>query len=719
MSWKRLVLLSLLVLLVVAFFAAGGPRYTSLPAVKAGLADWQNWRAAHPWLATGGFFVLYVAMVALSLPGAAVATLAAGALFGVAAGMVIVSFASSVGALLAFLASRYLFRDVVQRRFGQRLSAIDAGIRRDGAFYLFTLRLVPVFPFFLINLLMGLTAMRAWTFYWVSQLGMLPGTLVYVNAGTQLAQLESLSGIVSPSLLGAFALLGAFPWIARGSVDMARRRRLYARWSRPRHFDRNLIVIGAGAAGLVAAYVAAAVRAKVTLIEANAMGGDCLNYGCVPSKALIASAKLAHQMRTAEQYGLAPTDPVFSFRAVMQRVQEVIRRIAPHDSIERYTQLGVDVRLGHAHLVDPWTVEITSTDGRKERLTARSIVLATGARPFVPPLPGIEEVDYLTAETVWTRFAERDTAPERLVVLGGGPMGCELAQAFARLGSHVVLVEMAPRLMIREDEEVSAFVLERLEADGVTVLTGHQAVRCLREGGEKVLLVRGPSGEQRLGFDELLVAVGRQARLEGYGLEELGIETERTIVTNDYLETLYPNIFAAGDATGPYQFTHMASHQAWYAAVNALFGGLKKFKVDYSVVPWVTFVDPEVARVGFNEQEARERSIPYEVTRYEIGDLDRAITDGRAEGFLKVLTVPGKDRILGVTIVAAHASELLAEWVLAMKHGLGLNKILSTIHAYPSWVEANKYAAGEWRRAHAPERLLAWVARYHDWMRRA
>lgn len=719
MNIKKLLLLAFLATVLGAFFALGGPEYLSLPAVKAGLADWKSWRASHPWLATGGFFALYVAMAALSLPGAAVCTLAAGALFGLAWGTLIVSFASSMGALLAFLASRYLLRGAVQRRFGERLSIIDDGIRRDGALYLFTLRLVPVFPFFLINLLMGLTAMRAWTFYWVSQTGMLAGTVVYVNAGMALAELESLSGILSPSLLGAFALLGVFPWLARSSAETVKRRRLYARWLRPKHYDRNLIVIGAGAAGLVAAYVASAVKAKVTLVEANAMGGDCLNYGCVPSKALIASAKLAHQMRNADRYGLVPAEPRFRFGTVMQRVRQVMQTIAPHDSVERYTELGVDVRLGRARLLDPWTVEITSADGHLERLTARSIVLATGARSFVPPLRGLAEVGYLTAETLWTDLAHRDTPPNRLIVLGGGPMGCELAQAFARLGSNVVQVEMAARLMLREDEEVSAFVRSRLETEGVTVLTGHRAVRCERSEAGKVLVVNGPSGERRLLFDDILVAVGRQPRLEGYGLEELGIETTRTIATNDYLETLYPNIFAAGDVVGPYQFTHMAGHQAWYAAVNALFGRFKKFKVDYSVIPWVTFVDPEVARVGLNEQEARERAIPHEVTRYTIDDLDRAIVDGQAEGFIKVLTPPGKDRILGVTIVAAHASELLAEWVLAIKHGLGLNKILRTIHAYPSWVEANKYVAGEWRRTHAPERLLAWVARYHDFMRGA
>jgi pyruvate/2-oxoglutarate dehydrogenase complex dihydrolipoamide dehydrogenase (E3) component len=304
-----------------------------------------------------------------------------------------------------------------------------------------------------------------------------------------------------------------------------------------------------------------------------------------------------------------------------------------------------------------------------------------------------------------------------MVVLGGGPIGCELAQAFARLGVKVTQIEMGARLLAREDEDVSKLAADALSRDGVEVLTDHKALRCEREGEHKVIVALHAGREQRIAFDELICAVGRFARLKGYGLEDLGIETQRTVVTNEYLETLYPNIYAAGDVAGPYQFTHTAAHQAWYAAVNALFGRFKKFKVDYSVIPWTTFIDPEVARVGLNEQEAKEKGIAYEVTRYGLDDLDRAIADGAAHGFIKVLTEPGRDRVLGVTIVGEHAGDLLAEFVLAMKHGLGLNKILSTIHAYPTWAEANKYAAGEWKRAHAPQRVLAWLERFHAWQR--
>lgn len=714
---KKIGLLVLIAILAAGFFYFDLHQLLTLQGLKSGLAQFEVWRAESPLLVGGAFLLLYVIVTALSLPGAVIMTLAAGALFGLGWGLLIVSFASSIGATLAFLVSRYLLQDMVQKRFGDRLKAINEGVEKEGAFYLFTLRLVPVFPFFLINLLMGLTNIRAVTFYWVSQVGMLAGTFVFVNAGTQLGQLESLSGILSPSLLLSFVLLGVFPLIAKKLLNVIKARRVYAGFTKPKTFDRNLIVIGAGAGGLVSAYIAAAVKAKVTLIEANKMGGDCLNYGCIPSKALIKSAKMAQQMRHAENYGLDSSEPTFSFKKVMARVHDVISKIEPHDSVERYTNLGVNVVQGYAQLIDPWTVEIKLKDGGTQRLTARSIVLATGARPFVPDLPGLNDVGYYTSDNLWEEFAKFDEAPKRLVVLGGGPIGSELAQSFARLGSKVTQVERATRIMAREDEEVSELVQESMRSDGVTILTSHNAIRCEKEGDVKRLIVEKDGVESVIEFDALLCAVGRQARLEGYGLENLGVETKRTIVTNDYLETLYPNIFAVGDVAGPYQFTHVAAHQAWFAAVNALFGTFKKFRADYRVIPWATFVDPEVARVGLSEQDAKEQGIAYEMVRYGLDDLDRAIAESATKGFVKVLTVPGKDKILGVTIVGEHSGELLAEFVLAMKHGLGLNKILGTIHTYPTWAESNKYAAGEWKRAHTPERILAWVEKYHTWRR--
>ena len=714
---KKIFLLLIAAAAVGLFFHFNLHQLLTLDGLKGSMDQFSDYKEQSPLLVIGGFFLLYVVVTALSLPGAAILTLAAGALFGLVEGLLVASFASTIGATLAFLVSRYLLRDTIKQRFPERLAAIDAGVEKEGGFYLFTLRLVPVFPFFLINLLMGVTSIKSWTYYWVSQAGMLAGTFVFVNAGTQLAQIESLSGILSFNLILSFALLGIFPFIAKGILNVFKKRRVYKNYTKPKKFDRNMIVIGAGAGGLVTSYIAAAVKAKVTLIEAGEMGGDCLNYGCVPSKAVIKSAKIAEQIRHGENYGLENATPQFSFKKVMARVHKVIADVAPHDSVERYTDLGVDVVKGYGKLIDPWTVEIKLNDGGTQTLTARTIVIATGARPFVPPLPGIEETGYVTSDTLWNKFAELDEAPKKLVVLGGGPIGSELAQSFARLGSSVTQIEMAERIMIKEDLEVSTFAHEALTESGVNILTSHQALRCEARDGKKYIVVKHNDKEIDIEYDELLCAVGRSARLKGYGLEELGIETNRTVVTNEYLETLYPNIFAAGDIVGPYQFTHVAAHQGWYAAVNGLFGHLKKFKVDYRVIPWTTFIDPEVARVGLNEQDAKDKGIDYEITRFEFEELDRAITDSATKGFIKVITPKGKDKILGVTVVSEHAGDLIAEFVLAMKHGLGLNKILGTIHSYPTWAEGNKYAAGEWKRAHAPEKVLNLLEKYHTWRR--
>ena len=696
MNKKKWLLIAVLLGAVTAFFALGLHRYFTLAEIKARQVQISELFAHRPLLVVGLFFATYLAVAALSLPGAALLTLLGGAIFGVVWGTVIVSFASSIGATLSFLSSRYLFREAVQKRFGARLGAINRGIERDGGFYLVTLRLVPVFPFFAVNLLMGLTPITTRTFYVASQIGMFLGTVVYVNVGTQLARLESLQGIVSPSLLASFAALGLLPLAAR-----------------------KIVVIGAGSAGLVTAYIAAAVKASVTLIERHQMGGDCLNTGCVPSKALIRSAKLLHQARKSQAYGIRAMQVSFDFADVMERVQRVIRTIEPHDSVQRYTSLGVDCVKGQARIVSPWEVEVTEpaiaagAEPVRRVISARSIVIAAGARPLVPPIPGLQDVGYLTSDNVW----DLRELPARLVVLGGGPIGCELAQSFARFGSRVTQVEMAPRLLFREDPEVSALVAEGFVAEGIDVRVGHKALRFEQSDGQRVLVAEHQGAEVRIAFDQVLLALGRSPNTAGYGLEEMGIATTaaRTVEVDGFLRTRFPNIFACGDVAGPYQFTHTAAHAAWFAAVNALLGRFKRFPVDWSVVPWCTFTDPEVARVGLNETEAAAKGIAYEVSRYGIDDLDRAIADEAAHGFIKVLTVPGKDRILGVTIVGEHAGDLIAEYVAAMKQRIGLNKVLGTMHIYPTLAEANKFVAGEWKRAHAPQRLLGWVRRYHQW----
>jgi len=716
---RKILIIVAVIFGVAAFFYFDVYQLLTLEAIQARLEQFQTWREQAPVKAIGFYFLAYLIVAALSLPGAAILTLLGGALFGLWTGFLIVSFASSIGATIAFLMARYLLRDTVEQRFSKRLATINEGVERDGAFYLFALRLVPYFPFFVINIVMGLTRIRLLTFYWVSQVGMLAGTFVYVNAGTSLAKIKSLSDIASPGLLLAFTLLGLLPVISKKILDLVKAGRVYKGWRKPKSYDFNMVVIGAGAGGLVTAYIAAATKAKVALIESHKMGGDCLNYGCVPSKAIIKAAKVAHMMNTSEQYGLTANDATVDFKKVMQRVHEVIKLIEPHDSVERYESLGVDVVEGYARLVSPWAVNVRQADGTEKTLTARSIVLATGASPFVPNLPGIEKSGYLTSDTLWSKLQGREQIPQKFVVLGGGPIGCELAQAFARLGSKVTLVEMGNRLLSREDEDVSQIVMDTLVRDGVTVLTEQQAIGFTEASDQKILQLKatGDSAETELVYDEVLCAIGRSARLSGYGLEELGIESDRVLQTNQFLETKYPNIFGVGDLVGPYQLTHAAAHQAWYAAVNGLFGQFKKFKTDYSKLPWCTFVDPEVARVGLNQQEAKAQGIECQVIKYELSELDRAITEGHTQGFVKVLTKAKGDEILGVTIVAAHAGEMIAEFVLAMKKGAGLNAILGTIHAYPTWNEANKYAAGQWKKQNTPTKALALLKRFHSFRR--
>ncbi|MCW8858169.1 MAG: FAD-dependent oxidoreductase [Deltaproteobacteria bacterium] len=706
----KIIVLSVIVVLIACFFIFDLGQYLTLSYLKSQQQVFNDYYQQNRLSTLLSYFVIYILVTALSLPGAAVMTLAGGALFGLWTALIIVSFASSIGATLAFLFSRFLLRDWVQGKFGDKLQAINEGVEKEGAFYLFSLRLVPLFPFFVINLVMGLTPLKTSRYYLVSQVGMLAGTFVYVNAGTQIGQLESAGGILSPGLLISFALLGIFPLAAKRILEVFQARKVFAGHQKPQKFDYNLVVLGAGSGGLVSSYIAAAVKSKVALIEKHRMGGDCLNTGCVPSKALIRSAKMLSYAKRAKEFGFEKAEVEFDFAKVMERVQQKIAQVEPHDSVERYTSLGVEVIEGEARITSPWTVEVNG-----QVLTTRSIIIATGAAPFVPAIKGLEQIDYLTSDSLW----ELRELPKRLVVLGGGPIGSEMTQAFARLGSQVTQVEMGSRIVGREDPEVGDFIQQKFVEEGIQVLTEHQAREVRIDAERKWLVCEYQNKKIEIEFDQLLIAVGRKANVTGFGLEELGIEISPrgTVATDPFLRTNFPNIYCAGDVAGPYQFTHTAAHQAWYAAVNALFGQFKSFKVDYRVIPWCTFTDAEVARVGLNETEANEQKIPFEVTRYGIADLDRAIADSEDHGWVKVLTKPGTDKILGVTIVGHHAGDLLAEYVLAMKYKLGLNKILGTIHTYPTLAEMNKMTAGEWKRAHAPEKLLAWVEKYHNWRR--
>lgn len=710
MNKKKLIVVALLALAVLSYITLDLDQYLTLEYAQSqlsGIQDYKNENFAQTALI---YFVGYVIATSLSIPGAILITLLGGAIFGVFWGTLLVSFASSIGATMAFLASRFLLRDWVQSKFGLYLDRLNKGIERDGSFYLFSIRMVPLFPFFVVNLLMGLTAIKTRAFYVASQLGMFIGTIVYVNAGSELSQITSVSGLVSAPVLFSLVLLGIFPLIAKLILNAVQRNKGMKKFSKPKRFDANIVVVGAGSAGLVASLIGAGAKAKVILVEKHKMGGDCLNTGCVPSKSIIRSGRIMSYIRRAQEYGIDEGSGQVNFPAVMERVQSVIKTIEPHDSVERFTSLGVEVELGEATIESPY--EVTVND---RTITTRSIIIATGARPLVPPISGLDEIDYLTSDTIWSLRE----LPKRLLVVGGGPIGCELAQAFSNLGSQVTQVDMADRIMAREDAEVSSLVAQAFERQGIRMLTGHKLSRFGKDTAGDYMEAEHDGETVRVEFDKVLLAIGRKANVEGFGLEELDVAlTEQgTIQVNEFLQTSLPNIFACGDVAGPYQFTHMASFQAWFASLNAMLGGLWRSRINYRVVPWATFTDPEVARVGLSESEAKQKCIDYEVTRYEMDHHDRSLADGEAHGFIKVLTVPGKDKILGVTIVGHHAGELIGEFVFAMTHGMGLKKISAVTHIYPTLLEANKFAANAWRNERLPEKYFPYLEKFFAWRR--
>lgn len=707
---KKVLLLGILAAVVACYFIFNLGQYLNFQFLKNQQAVFEEFYSKNQMFTILVYSGIYIVIAMLSLPGATIMTLASGAIFGLGIGIIVVSIASTIGATFAMVNCRYLFRNAFQKKLKPIMKKVNDGVEKDGALYLFMSRLSPVFPFFLVNAAFAKTYINAVTYALVSQVGMLPGTAVFVNAGTQISKLDSLGGILSLNMILAFALLGLFPLISKKAVLWLKNRKRNQSFRKPKSFDYNMVVIGAGSGGLVSAYIAATVKAKVALIEKHKMGGDCLNTGCVPSKAFIRSAKMLHYANRAKEWGFDSAQVDYDFANVMERIQNVIKKIEPHDSVERYSELGVNVYEGEAKILDPYHVQVNG-----EVLSTKNIVVATGARPLVPPIPGVQDVQPLTSDTLWN-IRE---LPKRLVVVGGGPIGCELAQTFARFGSKVTILEGMNRLLLKEDKDVSDAVRAKFISEEINVLTGHMVEGFSSEGGSKVVICNCQDKKINVECDEIIMALGRKANVTGFGLEELGVEIRKngTIETDEFLRTNYANIYAVGDVTGPYQFTHFAAHQAWYAAVNSLFSPFKKFKTDYRVIPWTTFTDPEVARVGINEQEANDEGIDFEVTRYGLDDLDRAIADGEDHGFVKVITPKGKDRILGATIVGSHAGDILTEFVIAMKFGLGLNKILGTIHAYPTIGEANKYLAGNWKKAHAPEGLLKWVKKFHGWRR--
>jgi pyruvate/2-oxoglutarate dehydrogenase complex dihydrolipoamide dehydrogenase (E3) component/uncharacterized membrane protein YdjX (TVP38/TMEM64 family) len=706
----KILIVALILAALASYFLFDLGRFLTLDFAQSQLGELQAYREENFALTVAIYFTFYVLVAALSIPGAVIITLLGGAIFGTLWGTIIVSFASSIGATLAFLVSRTLLRDWVQAKFGSYLAPINRGMEKDGNFYLFSIRMVPLFPFFMVNLLMGLTPIKVVSYYWVSQLGMLLVTAVYVNAGSELAQITSLSGLVSGSVIMSLVLVGIFPLIGRLIINAIQKNKVLRGFKKPKKFDANVLVIGGGSAGLVAAIIAVGAKAKTVLVEKHKMGGDCLNTGCVPSKSLIRSGRIMSYIRRAREYGIDNASAEANFKAVMERVQDIIKTIEPHDSVERFTALGVECHTGEARITSPYTVEVNGKE-----ITTRSIIIATGGRPLVPPIPGLDAVDYLTSDTVW----ELRELPRRLLVIGGGPIGCELAQAFNNLGSMVTQVDKAPRIMPREDPEVSAVVAERFAEDGIRVLVDHDLKQFSKSENGFVMEAEHKGEAVRVEFDRVILAMGRKANVEGFGLEELDmpLSEQGTIAVSQSMQTRYPNIYACGDVAGPYQFTHMASFQAFYASINSLLGGWWRLRAKYNVVPWATFTDPEVARVGMSEEEAKQQGKAYEVTRYDMDHLDRALADGEAHGFIKVLTEPGKDKMLGVTIVGYHAGELIGEFVFAMTHGMGLKSIAAVTHIYPTLGEANKFTANAWRNARLPEKYFPLMEKFFRWQR--
>jgi pyruvate/2-oxoglutarate dehydrogenase complex dihydrolipoamide dehydrogenase (E3) component/uncharacterized membrane protein YdjX (TVP38/TMEM64 family) len=691
MSRTKLALILVIIAAIAAFFILGGSDYLTLGTLKGARDGLSAIVTEQPIAAALAFIATYIVIVALSLPGAAIMTLAAGALFGLIEGVALASIASTIGATLAMLAARFVARDWVRKRFPRAVEAVDKGVAKDGAVYLLSLRLAPVFPFFLVNLAMGLTAMPVVRYALVTWAGALPGTIAYTFAGTQLARIARPSDALSPGLIAAFLGLALVPLLGKWIANGVQRRRALGKFRRPKKFDANLIVIGAGSGGLVASLVAAQLEAKVVLIERAEMGGDCLNTGCVPSKSLIRVARSVAEIRKSSLFGVTIAEPSVDFGAVMRRLNETVATIAPNDSVERFRGLGVDVRLGEARLVDPWTVTI---DGGAP-ISAPEIIIATGAAPVVPPIPGLAKSNFATSETLWTKLSAMDRVPKRVAVLGAGPIGCELGQALQRLGSQVTIVAMSEQLLEREDKEAADIVARALQKDGVALKLGAVVERV---EGEALQL-----GSEQVPFDLLIVAVGRKARLEGFGLDAF-----------DYISM--PHIRFVGDAAGGEQFTHFAGHSGAIAAINALIGRFGRLKYD-KLVPRVTFTSPEVASVGLTEAQAKEQKREVEVFTYPLAEADRAVIDGVGEGLVKLVSAKGKDRVLGATIVAPNAGDLIVPWILAIKNGVGLKAMQSLIYPYPTMSEAGRAAAGEWRKAHSSERVLRLAERWNKWRR--
>jgi pyruvate/2-oxoglutarate dehydrogenase complex dihydrolipoamide dehydrogenase (E3) component/uncharacterized membrane protein YdjX (TVP38/TMEM64 family) len=695
---------------------------------------------------------VYILACVLFIPGSLL-TLGAGFVFGIVVGTITVSIASTLGATAAFLLGRTLARPWIEARVAHRpkFRALDEAVRRQGFKIVLLTRLSPIFPFNLLNYTFGLTRVSLRDYILASWIGMLPGTVMYVYLGTTLKTLADLAAGNVPTSVGQQVLFGAglvatvavtvlITRLARKALqeaippptrqteplahgdlampntvqvlpDDVHNQTLVANvhprdWVNPQPQSRyNLVVIGAGTGGLVCAAGAAGLGARVALVEKHLLGGDCLNVGCVPSKALLRAARAYADVRDAAGFGVTvPPGAKVDFPAVMERMRRLRAGISPNDSAARFHSLGVDVFLGAAHFTGPDAVEVNGQTLRFARA-----VIATGGRPIQPPIPGLAEAGFQTNETIFSLME----LPRRLAVIGAGPIGCELVQAFARFGSQTFLVGKQPQILPREDPDAAQLVETALQHDGVQLLLGHDLRRVERSGGERVLCLESPHGPKEIRVDDILVAVGRVPNVDGLNLEAAGVAHDSRIgvQVDDRLRTTSPRIYAVGDVCSRYQFTHAADAMARLAIQNALFFGGARLSA--LTIPWCTYTDPEIAHVGLYERQAQEQGIAVQTLTQPLDGVDRALLDGETAGFVRVHLRRGTDKILGATIVARHAGDMISELTLAMTGGLGLRTPARTIHPYPTQAEAIKKVADAYNRT----RLTPFVKRMLDkWM---
>jgi pyruvate/2-oxoglutarate dehydrogenase complex dihydrolipoamide dehydrogenase (E3) component/uncharacterized membrane protein YdjX (TVP38/TMEM64 family) len=700
----------------------------------------------------------YVFLTVLLVPGSAI-TVGAGTLFGLKIGFIVVVLGANLGALVAFFLARTLLRQRVARwaESNPRFRLLDRAIGKQGFKMVLLTRLSPIFPFVLLNYFLGLTAVRTGAYVLGNLLGMLPATFLFVYLGA--AARDALAGQLNVSvglyqqilkvvgLLATIAVVIMITRIARqalrqteqldeGStvpgkprlepnyrpatfdkmmiVDDAHDRRLIQNchpphWINPAPAGKyNLVVIGAGTAGLVSAAGAAGLGAKVALIEHNLMGGDCLNIGCVPSKAMIRAARAAHDARDAARFGLEiACEPQVAFAGAMERMRKLRAGISDHDSAERFRKLGVDVFIGTARFTGASSIEV---DGK--RLEFRRAVIAAGARAAKLPIPGLEKTGYLTNETVF-RLTE---LPRRIAIIGAGPVGCELAQTFARFGSKVTLLSDGAEILPKEDADAAAIVRKKMEQDGVRIVTKAKIHRAEKNNGEKILAATVGEAAVDINCDAVLVAAGRTPNLEGLDLEAAGIGyTYRGVEVDDWLRTKNPRVYAAGDVCSQFKFTHAADAMARLVIANALF--FARRKVSALTIPWCTYTDPEIAHVGYYEKDARQAGFAVATLTESMKDVDRAILDGEEEGFARVHYDQKSGKILGGAIVARHAGEMIGELTLAMVAKQKVGVLSSTIHPYPTQAEVLHKIGDAYMRARLTPRVKKTLQTWLRWQR--